>query len=261
MRYADGGGLTAQGRSRREQVRLEAAEMFTRERTQADRGVAAGEHQVGVPVAARLAAGGEKALASRAWRERLQAERRPGDRLGAALNAGPRLRLEQDQRWTLARVAALVKRLFGVSYTRGACRTCCTVSGSPPGPGTPGAERDEDAIAAWRSRRGRRCEASGGDRGVDLLRGRVRAGTAAAEGPHLGPRAHPGGRVSGAGGGSRCRAGLPESRAASRLLPDAGPPAAPGTAGHVEADYAALITAAHRYLNARYRIWDNLNTT
>ncbi len=28
MRYADGGGLTAQGRSRRETVRLQAAEMF-----------------------------------------------------------------------------------------------------------------------------------------------------------------------------------------------------------------------------------------
>jgi hypothetical protein len=28
MRYADGGGLTMQGRSRREQVRLQAAEMF-----------------------------------------------------------------------------------------------------------------------------------------------------------------------------------------------------------------------------------------
>jgi hypothetical protein len=28
MRYADGGGLSAQGRSRREQVRLQAAEMF-----------------------------------------------------------------------------------------------------------------------------------------------------------------------------------------------------------------------------------------
>jgi hypothetical protein len=28
MRYADDGGLTAQGRSRREMVRLQAAEMF-----------------------------------------------------------------------------------------------------------------------------------------------------------------------------------------------------------------------------------------
>ena len=31
MRYADGGGLTAQGRSRREQVRLQAAEMFAKD--------------------------------------------------------------------------------------------------------------------------------------------------------------------------------------------------------------------------------------
>jgi hypothetical protein len=31
MRYPDGGGLTARGRSRREQVRLEAAEMFTQD--------------------------------------------------------------------------------------------------------------------------------------------------------------------------------------------------------------------------------------
>ena len=31
MRYADGGGLTAQGRSRREQVRLRAAEMFAQD--------------------------------------------------------------------------------------------------------------------------------------------------------------------------------------------------------------------------------------
>jgi putative transposase len=31
MRYPDGGGLTAQGRSRREQVRLEAAQMFAQD--------------------------------------------------------------------------------------------------------------------------------------------------------------------------------------------------------------------------------------
>jgi hypothetical protein len=31
MRYADGGGLTVQGRSRREQVRLRAAEMFAQD--------------------------------------------------------------------------------------------------------------------------------------------------------------------------------------------------------------------------------------
>jgi transposase len=31
MRYADGGGLTVQGRSRREQVRLPASEMFAQD--------------------------------------------------------------------------------------------------------------------------------------------------------------------------------------------------------------------------------------
>ena len=31
MRYPDGGGLTARGRSRREQVRLQAAEMFAQD--------------------------------------------------------------------------------------------------------------------------------------------------------------------------------------------------------------------------------------
>ena len=31
MRYPDGGGLTARGRSRREQVRLEAAELFAQD--------------------------------------------------------------------------------------------------------------------------------------------------------------------------------------------------------------------------------------
>jgi putative transposase len=31
MRYPDGGGLTAQGRSRREQVWFEAADMFTQD--------------------------------------------------------------------------------------------------------------------------------------------------------------------------------------------------------------------------------------
>jgi hypothetical protein len=56
MRYADGGGLTMEGRSRREQVRLRAAEMFAHD---ADaRQIARelrGQHQVGLPVAAGMA--------------------------------------------------------------------------------------------------------------------------------------------------------------------------------------------------------------
>ena len=39
-------------------------------------------------------------------------------RLGTALDSGPAAcGWDQDQRWTLARVTALIARLFGVDYT------------------------------------------------------------------------------------------------------------------------------------------------
>ena len=75
----------------------------------------------------------------------------------------------------------------------GAPRTCCTGSGSPR------RSRSTARPSATRTRSppgglppGRRYEASGGDRSVDLLRGRGRADVAPAEGPHLEPpRPHP----------------------------------------------------------------------
>ena len=120
MRYADGGGLTMEGRSRREQVRLQAAEMFEQD---ADARQIVKSLRVSTKLVCQWRrswrAGGEAALASKG----------PGGnpcRLGeaqvaqlrAALEAGPAAYgWEQDQRWTLARVAALAMRLFGVSYT------------------------------------------------------------------------------------------------------------------------------------------------
>jgi hypothetical protein len=57
MRYTEGGGLIAEGRARREEVRLRAARPF--EQGLDARGIAnlVGEHEVGVPVAAGLAGG------------------------------------------------------------------------------------------------------------------------------------------------------------------------------------------------------------
>jgi putative transposase len=106
--WADGGGLTTQGRSRREQVRLQAAEMFD-------------DEQVA--------------------------------QLRAALEAGPSAYgWAQDQRWTLARVAALVMRLFGVSYTlRGVSFLLHRLGFSPQVPVHRAFERDQDAVAEWRS--------------------------------------------------------------------------------------------------------------
>ena len=68
------------------------------------------------------------------------------------------------------------------------------------------------AIQAVRLVAHRRYEASGGDRRVDLLRGRGRAESAPAEGPDLGPpRAHPGGHGlrQGLRPGVSGRAGVP----------------------------------------------------
>ena len=58
MRYAQGGGLTAEGRRRREQVRLEAAEEIRAAgAVRGDRRGAAGQRAVGAAVAAGLAGG------------------------------------------------------------------------------------------------------------------------------------------------------------------------------------------------------------
>jgi putative transposase len=155
MRYADGGGLTARGRSRREQVRLEAAEMFAQD---ADARQIARSLRVSTKSVYQWRrawrSGGEAALASKG----------PGGstcklgedqlaRLSAALDAGPAAcGWDQDQRWTLGRVAALVTRLFDVPYTlRGVSYLLHRLGFTPQVAAHRAAERDEDAIAAWRS--------------------------------------------------------------------------------------------------------------
>jgi transposase len=155
MRYPDGGGLTAQGRARREQVRLEAAEMFVQD---ADAGQIARSLRVSTKSVYQWRrawrAGGEKALASKG----------PGGnpcklddgqlaQLRAALDAGPVAHgWEQDQRWTLARVAVLIQRLSGVCYSlRGVSFLLHRLGFTPQVAAHRAVERDEDAIAAWRS--------------------------------------------------------------------------------------------------------------
>jgi putative transposase len=155
MRYADGGGLTAEGRARRERVRLQAAEMFARD---ADPVQVARELRVSTKSVYQWRrawrAGGEEALASKG----------PGGsscRLGeaqlaqlrAALEAGPAVfGWGEDQRWTLARAAALTARLSGVCYSlRGMSFLLHRLGYSPQVPVHRAVERDEAAIAEWRA--------------------------------------------------------------------------------------------------------------
>lgn len=155
MRYPDGGGLTAQGRFRREQVRLQAASMF-------EQGIGPVMVAGLLRVSAKSAhqwhraweAGGAAALASKG----------PGGagckldedqlaRLRAALDAGPAAHgWDRDQRWTLKRVAELIRRMFGVTYTlRGVGYLLHRNGFTPQVPAHRAAERDEDAVADWRA--------------------------------------------------------------------------------------------------------------
>ena len=75
--------------------------------------------------------------------------------LRAALDLGPAAYAwDRDQRWTLARVTALIARLFHVPYTlRGVSYLLHRMGFTPQVPVHRAAERDEAAIAEWRSQR------------------------------------------------------------------------------------------------------------
>jgi hypothetical protein len=129
MRYPDGGGLTAAGRARREDVRLQAAGVFEQ-----DVSAAQVAHELRVSTKSayqwrrRWRAGGEAALVSKG----------PGGmlcrlsgaqlaRLRAALEGGPAAwGWDEDQRWTLSSTG-----------TRGPAATKPAHDGSTNAPGSP----------------------------------------------------------------------------------------------------------------------------
>ena len=120
MRYADGGGLTAAERARREKVRLEAADLI--EAGASDPEVARRLRVSRMSAnwwRGALAAGGRAALASKGAggaRCKLSAAQVAG--LEAVLDAGPAGCGYADQCWTLARIADQVWQGFGAEYSR-----------------------------------------------------------------------------------------------------------------------------------------------
>jgi transposase len=74
-------------------------------------------------------------------------------RLRAALDGGPAFwGWDEDQRWTLARATTLIARLFHIRYTlRGTLYLLHRLGYAPQVPIHRAAERDEKAIAAWRT--------------------------------------------------------------------------------------------------------------
>jgi transposase len=155
MKYPDGGGLTAVARARRERVRLRAAHLFEQD---ADPVQVAHRLRVSTKSAyqwrRRWRAGGEAALASKgAGGAVCRLNGGQVARLRAALEGGPAAwGWDQDQRWTLARVATLIARLFHVRYTlRGTSYLLHRLGYAPQVPVHRAVERDEQAIAAWRT--------------------------------------------------------------------------------------------------------------
>jgi transposase len=157
MRYADGGGLTAAERRRRERVRFEAADRFA---DGASDGEVAREFRMSRMSANRwhraFEAGGRGALVSKG----------PGGAvcklddarlavLEAALEAGPAAHgWTENQCWTLARVTELIQAQFRVAYTVGGMDCLLRRLGwSWQAPARRAGERDEAAIAAWKAAR------------------------------------------------------------------------------------------------------------
>src|SRR4051812_24590974 len=197
MRYAQGGGLTAEERAHRERVRLEAAEWFEEGATD---GEVAVRFRVSRMSANRwrraLAAGGRPALASKgAGGARCRLSPAQLEELETLLDAGPAAWGWVDQCWTLARIAAVVRERFGVDYTLpGVDLLLHRLGWSVQVPARRAAERNEERIAAWREESWPVIKGRGGPGRLGSRRGRVRPGAPAAEGSHLGSTGvHPGG--------------------------------------------------------------------
>ena len=150
MRYAEGGGLTAEGRTRRDgavagriNVRAEdGGRRIARILRVSTKSVYQWRRAWRVGGDAALASKGQGGYACKLEEEQLS-------RLRAALDAGPAASgWDTGQRWTLARVAMLIARLCGVSYTpRGVSYLPHRMGFSPQVPVHRAAERDEAKIA------------------------------------------------------------------------------------------------------------------
>ena len=140
VRYPQGGGLTAEGRRRREQVQLAAVERF-------EQGVPAAEIAAELRVTERSVrrwrqawlASGLAGLASKGPAAPcLLDEQQQLAGLESVLEAGSLAAGFDDQRWTLARVRDLVARGSGCSTPSPGFGTCCAAAAGRARWGAPG---------------------------------------------------------------------------------------------------------------------------
>jgi transposase len=152
MRYAQGGGLTAEGRRRRELVRLAVVEKFEQRVPVAD---IAAELRVSERSVQRWRraweAGGAPGLASKGQAARCRLGADQLAELDRLLDAGPAAAGWEDQRWTLARIGDLIAAKFRVRYTIPGTWYLLRRRGWSCQLGARRAvERDDGAIEVWR---------------------------------------------------------------------------------------------------------------
>ncbi|WP_204299957.1 helix-turn-helix domain-containing protein [Actinoplanes campanulatus] len=150
MRYGDGGGVGPQQRTRREQVRRQAARMFAA-------GMSAPQVAAELEISTKSAyawrrawkAGGEQALASKGapGPDPVLSEAQV-QKLIAKLDQGPAAAgWDEDQRWTQARVRTMIGRMFHVTVSIATVWEMLRRAGyTPQQPISRAAERDEQAI-------------------------------------------------------------------------------------------------------------------
>ncbi|WP_437036515.1 IS630 family transposase [Streptomyces caelestis] len=271
MRYADEGGLPPAGRRRRESVRMQAAEWFEQEIKPSE---VARRLQVSVKSAYHWHQlwrdGGREALAFRGpGGSRCRLSPRCLEKLAAYLDEGPAAHgWVEDQVWTASRVTTLIGRKFHISYSvSGATRLMHRLGFSPQVPAPRVAERDEQAVTAWKE--GTWAEVKGPRRpGGGYICFEDEAGFTRKP-----PRGRTWGRrgrtpvvtVSGRRSGRLSVAGLiairpgPRTRLCHRLRTHRAGSSARRSMG--ERDFIALVDSVHQLVKAPIvLVWDRLNT-
>ncbi|MFD8529688.1 winged helix-turn-helix domain-containing protein [Streptosporangium canum] len=153
MRYAQGGGLTAGQRAKRDQVRLRAAELFTQDYSDAQVAKELRVSRMSVNRRRRAwARGGDAAPASKGPAALPMLDEARFARLEAALLRGPAAHGCNDQYWTLARIRKVIGRMFHLSYSLpGVWKLLRRHGWSCQVPARRAIERDEGAIVVWKT--------------------------------------------------------------------------------------------------------------
>ncbi len=151
MRYPQGGGLTAERRVFREQLRMQAAEMFG---GGLDNAVIAKELRVSVRSVQRWRSswrdGGPRSLRSTGPASRPKLNEALFTVLEQELAKGPVAHGWPDQTWTLQRIRTLIGRRFHKSVTlSGVSRMLRRHGWTHQVPARRAVERDEAAVAGW----------------------------------------------------------------------------------------------------------------